>query len=581
MKHKHFILPLTLTLGASLWQTDAFRPLASQAMGSLIQAVNQQRKKTSKLDYVLLELPAIMPTSPIEMNLIERRIFGDPPISIIEVQQAFERIAHDERVQGVILKLSSLALSLADLQTLRDTILRLRGKGKRVICHAYRYDTATYYLASAADEIILQPGGELMTLGLNTQITFMRDALEAIGVEVDAIAISPYKSAADTFTEQEPSPEVKNQINWILDSQYQQILQSISTGRGMTTEAVHTLIDNAPHTEQSALAEGYIDAIYHEETLPDYLSSAHIIPWENAQHSLPILWHGLPKRYVAVVPLSGIIVDGESQKPPRDVPVPIVGAERIGSKTLAQQVRSLLKDKHIAAVVLWIDSRGGSATASEAMSAALDELSADRPLVVAMNGVAASGGYYIATPAQWIVAQPGTITGSIGVIMAKAINSDMLKKLRFNSVPFQRGKNADLLSTTAPFSEDQREKMRASIEHVYDQFLGRVAHARQMSREAVDEIGGGRVWTGQQALENGLVDQLGGLREAIQKARELAGLAEDTPAFFVTPPRKPIGPQLRESLNPAAGLHYTLTGINGILNGHAQFLLPYDIKLEH
>ena len=184
-----------------------------------------------------------------------------------------------------------------------------------------------------------------------------------------------------------------------------------------------------------------------------------------------------------------------------------------------------MKDPQCGALVLYIDSGGGSATASESMASALGEFAKSRPLVVFMGGVAASGGYYIATPAHWIVAQPGTITGSIGVIMGKLINSELLKKLRFNAVSYLRGDNADLIAGEKPFSDAQRDLLRESIEHIYGQFLERVAESREQSAAEIDAIGGGRVWTGEQALGHGLVDELGNLRTAIDKARNLGQVA--------------------------------------------------------
>ena len=203
-------------------------------------------------------------------------------------------------------------------------------------------------------------------------------------------------------------------------------------------------------------------------------------------------------KYLAVLYAGGMIVDGESATPPSDVPVPVpfVGGERLGDITLNQQVRNLMKDPQCGALVLYIDSGGGSATASESMASALGEFAKSRPLVVCMGGVAASGGYYIATPAHWIVAQPGTITGSIGVIMGKLINSELLRKLRSNAVSYLRGDNADLVAGESPFSDTQREMIRDSIEHIYQQFLERVADGREMTAAEVDGIGGGRVWTG-------------------------------------------------------------------------------------
>jgi protease-4 len=249
----------------------------------------------------------------------------------------------------------------------------------------------------------------------------------------------------------------------------------------------------------------------------------------------------------------------------------------MGDLTVVRQVRNLMADKNAAAVILWIDSGGGAAIAADAMAAALRELAADRPLVAYMNTAAASGGYYIATPAHWIVAQPGTITGSIGVILGKPITGGLFDKLNIQREIFTRGANAAIFSDAARFTDAQRTQMRASIEHNYQQFIGYVAAGRKMSLEAVDAVGGGRVWTGQQALENGLVDQLGDLQAAISKARELAGLPEDAPAVLFSGKAKPMIPQVAEQANPAAVLRYLYDNLQGI-RGTTLWLLPLELE---
>jgi protease-4 len=255
--------------------------------------------------------------------------------------------------------------------------------------------------------------------------------------------------------------------------------------------------------------------------------------------------------------------------------VPFVGDERAGDLTVVRQVRNLIRNESVAAVVLFIDSGGGAVIAAEAMTAALDELARTRPLVVYMNGVAASGGYEIAMPARWIVAQPGTTTGSIGVVTAKLVAGGLQDKLHAHSTEFTRGSNAGIYNTREPFSEAQRLKVREGVEHYYSQFIERVAQSRRMSAEAVDAVGGGRVWTGEQALTHGLVDALGDVWTAIAKARELANLPEDVPVTLVSGKGKPLPPQVSEAANPAAYLEYCLTNAHAIASGTAQALLPF------
>lgn len=548
----------------------------------LLTLADNKRRSASSVDYVLFTLPQTMPPLPEPRNLIERRILGDPPLSLAELERAFRRIAQDSRPRGVILALRGFQMSLADLQTLRDSITRLRMRGKRVICYAQDYDIGSYFVASAADELVIQPSGQLMTLGLRAGVVFLKDALAEIGVQVEPVAISPYKSALDTLSRSEISPEAREQLEWLLDSQYDTIVDGIAQGRDQTPDAVREMIDSAPHLDRAALDAGYVDAIANEENLPRRLEAETVLTWEQAQK---VLYHLPPRdhnRYVALLPVSGMIVNGTSQKPPNDIPVPLVGGERAGDLTVVQQVRQLMRNDDVSAVVLYIDSPGGSATASEAMAAALDELARSVPLVVFMGSVAASGGYYIATPARWIVAQPGTITGSIGVVMGKAVTSGLYQKLRFNRMEFTRGANMEIVSDQAPYTDAQRALVRASIERIYDQFTQRVAESRGMTQAEVDAIGGGRVWTGQQAFERGLVDELGDLQAALSKARTLARLPGDAPLALPRFKGDDIGPRLVQQVNPAASLDYLHRGVRHIFSGKAQMLMPfvYDGALE-
>ena len=545
-----------------------------------VSLLNMQRQRYQALDYVMMKVPSQFPPVPAERSFIQRQVLGAPPMSLLEFAAALERIGDDPRPIGVILYLRGLSASMADLQTMRDAIIRLREKGKRALSYAPGYRTLDYYVASACDEILLPPGGMLETSGLFSQQVFLKAGLEAVGLQFDAVAISPYKGAADALTRTEPSQEGREQTNWLLDSVFDMMVDGIAATRKMKADAVRKMIDQAVHSGEDALEQGYIDGIMNEERLVEYLGITKITMWEEADQQIYLPVRDFTQKYVGVIYAGGLIVDGESASPPSDspIPIPFVGGERLGDITLNQQVRNLMKDPACAALVLYIDSGGGSATASESMASALEEFAKSRPLVVFMGGVAASGGYYIATPAQWIVAQAGTITGSIGVIMGKLVNSDLLKKLRFNAVSYLRGDNADIIAAESRFSDAQREMVRGSIEHIYAQFLARVAESRGKVREEIDAIGGGRVWTGEQALSNGLVDEIGNLHSAIDKARELANLPPAAPSVLVRGKGKPVGVQLVEK-NPAALAKYVADNIE-MMTGRAQFIIPFDWRVR-
>ncbi len=545
-----------------------------------VNLLNMQRARVKAIDYVMIKAPSSFAPIPKERNFVQRQVLGAPPMSLMEFVSALDRIGDDPRPLGVILYFRGFAGSTADLQTMRDAILRLREKGKRALSYAPGYRTLEYFVASACDEVLLSPGGMLETTGLLSQQIFLKEGLATVGLEFDSIAISPYKGAADALTRKEPSKEGREQTNWLLDSIFETVLDGIASTRKMKLDEVQHMIDGGLHLGDIALEKGYIDGIMNEEQLIEYLGITKITMWEEADGQILLPERDFSGKYVGLIYGGGMIVDGESATPPSDMPVPLpfVGGERLGDVTLNQQVRNLMKDPACGALVLYIDSGGGSATASESMASALKEFAKTRPLVVFMGGVAASGGYYIATPAHWIVAQAGTITGSIGVLMGKLVNNEMLRKLQVNAFSYLRGEHADMMTSESPFSKAQRGMMRSSIEHIYAQFLDRVAESRGKTSAEIDEIGGGRVWTGAQALEHGLVDELGNLQRALDKARELAQLPHNASAILIREKGKPIGAQVAEG-NPAALLKYAGDSVEA-LTKRAQCIMPFEWRVK-
>lgn len=554
--------------------------IAHGLRSGFVSLVNLQRNNMpQKIDYVQFTLPNTLSPIPEQRNIIQQQIMGKPPMSLIELELAFDRIANDSRPKGVILYLRGFAMPFADLQTLRDSILRLRNRGKRVVAFAQDFQLADYYIASACDEIIIQPSSMLMTTGVVMQRLYLKEGLKAVGLSVDAIQITPYKSSPDQFTRTESSEESEAQTNWLLDSIYTTLTEHIAKGRDLTPHDVREMIDQSPMTDKDALEAGYVDAISNEEGLRAHLDAEHILLWEHADNFIPLKMPRSPEQYVGVIYTEGAIVPGESASPPVDVPLPLVGGPRIGDITVTRQVRNLMQDDNCVAVVLYVNSPGGSASASEAMASALDELAKKKPLVVYMGAVAASGGYYISTSADYVVAQPSTITGSIGVFNLKFVNSELLDKLRFNQETFGRGNNSDIYLPDKHFTEAQREKMQQSIERIYEQFLERVANARKMKVETVDGVAGGRVWMGEQALEHGLVDELGGLYEAVAKARELANAPLDIPFGIMRSKGKPLPAQIAEQADPAASFNYYRQSID-MINGQMMMMLPTNYSFK-
>lgn len=497
---------------------------------------NMRRGRQTAPDYIHYVLDGSYPELPAPRTQWWHHLLPVKDDSLQGLSAQFDMIKQDPRVKGVVLHLRPLMMSMAHLQTLRHLIKKLREANKRVITWSHSYDTATYYVACAADEIVLQPGGGLAPLGLSREYIFLSDTLEQFGIEVESVQVTPYKASPDMFTRQNFSEEAREMMNWLTDDTYAGLISGIAEGRNISEEEAHQLVDFGPYTDLQALDAKVVDTLLHEDDLPKHLSdedeAATLDLWENAQKTLmhPPLSHS--ERYVALMRVEGAIMPGKSRRPPpfeSPIPVPFGTQEQAGDLSIVQAARALLEDEKAAAVVLFIDSPGGSATASEAMAAALERLASKKPLVAVMGSVAASGGYYVATPAKWIIAQPGTLTGSIGVFMMKGITEGLMEKLKLHTERITRGKNAELYTANRAFTDEEREIVADSIQRTYDLFLQRVADSRKMSIEEADQVGGGRVWTGRQAKERGLVDQLGGLEQAFAKARELGGLLENAP----------------------------------------------------
>lgn len=497
----------------------------------LLRAPGGVRRRLARPpDFVSFVLEGTYPEFPPPRPPLPQRLLSPKKtISLREMAARFRSVISDPRVKGVLLHIRPLRMTLPEIQSLRNLISDLKHSGKRVVAWSYSYETSTYYLASAADEILMQRGGRVAPLGLKGSFYFIRDALARVGIETDFLQISPYKSAADPLTRSTMAEEVREMSNWLADSNFEDIVTGIAEGRKMGEAEARTLVDGSPYTDLQAEDAGAVDALMSEEEIPDHLG-VKIQPWWRAKKAILRAPLEKPGKYVGVLRVEGTIVDGRTQKPPFKLPgrLAFLG-ERSGDLTVVQEARRLASDRRAAAVVVHVDSGGGSATASEAVRVAFERIAAKKPLVVHMASLAASGGYWISTPARWIVAQPGTITGSIGVLNGKFINSGLLSKLGFNREMITRGENVLLEDPGRKFTDEERKSAWAFIERIYDLFLERVTQSRNLPREQVDSIGGGRVWTGKQALERGLIDQLGGFAEALAKARELAGLPQKAP----------------------------------------------------
>jgi protease-4 len=446
------------------------------------------------------------------------------------------QVADDPDVSGVILLVKGLELERTHAQNLAALIARFRGwdalhrpqgvQPKEIIVWLEEAGAAEYLATCAADKIYFAPLATWELIGLRVEAEYYRETLARLGLHADVVRVAPWKTAADALSEAQMSPEAREQYAWMLDSLYADMTQTIAAGRRLDSAAVRTLIDGAPLSADEAVSAGLADGVCYEDELESVLSDDSGKPllksWADSRRLLKHRARPSATRTIGVLDLSGAIMSGYSRRLP--VPLPLFGGALMGSSSVQQAVRAARKNDHLSAIVAYVDSPGGSALASDLIERELRLLAKEKPLVVYMGPVAASGGYYIAAPARTIIAQRGTLTGSIGVVTAKLVTQEAYAMLQIGRESVQRGENAALYSDTRSWNERERERIEAGVDLVYTTFKQRVSSGRHLSMEQVEQVAGGRVWTGEQASERGLVDALGDFESAVEAAASLAGL---------------------------------------------------------
>jgi len=465
---------------------------------------------------------------------------AEDPDTMKELYRAFLRARDDESVAGLAVYLQNASFGLAKAQELRRQMQRLSEAGKPVDCYLETAGegsngTLAYYLATACDSISLAPGGDLNLLGLYADSTFYSGTLEKLKIEPQYSHVGRFKSAGETFTRRQRGPDTDAAIAAVLDSDFRQIVEAIAETRGLEPARVRELVDGAPWSPEEATAHGLIDHVEYPDQFRDRVEAG--IEDEPRLVALSD-YRGTSGRgggdRIAVVYALGTIVRGTGGVQPFTEEV------YLGSDELAEMLRALREDDSVDAVVLRVDSPGGSALASDLMLREVELTAAAKPLVVSMSDLAASGGYYIAARASRIVAEPATLTGSIGVVGGKLMTRRFQDEvLGITHDTDQRGANADLYSSLAPFSPEQAVKVRREMERVYRDFVAHVAAGRGLDPAAVEEVAQGRVWTGEDAHARGLVDELGGIDRAVELAKELAGIDGDAPVRLVFYPEQP------------------------------------------
>ncbi len=506
---------------------------------------------------------------------------GGRSLTLREAVAAIHRAAEDRRIAGLIARVQLPSAAAGPLQELREAVAAFTAVKPSLAWSETYPGTLSYYLASAFGEVWMQPSGTVGLVGFATNALFLRDALGKAGIEAQFIAKGQYKSAANLFTQNRYTDAHREADSRLLESLRGQVWHAVAESRNIDPGAVDALADRAPLLRDDAIEAGLVDRIgFRDEAFariaelagvegisPEtndadtddgapprlYLSRYARMSAARLAPPMPAIPGRKPKPTIAVVTVAGTIVSGRGG--PQGLPL---GPSSVGGDTIAAAIREAAAADSVSAIVVRVDSPGGSVTASETIWRAVAKArKKGKPVVASMGAVAASGGYYVSTAADAIVANPGTITGSIGVLTGKLVARNLKDKLGVGSDSVRTNANADAWSINAPFTPEQQAQVEAEADLCYSDFVQRVAEGRNMSREDVDAVAQGRVWTGADALERGLVDELGGLRAALRRAKILAGLDEDADARIVTFPSSSLWEFLRprpSSLPAAASL---------------------------
>lgn len=522
-----------------------------------------RKLRQAEIDYVVLEIGGPMPErAEPPRSFIERQLpLPSRALSIEQLNNRLARIADADNARGVLLICNGLSTGSATIQNIRQSLARLKAAGKTVVIYTPYLDLRHYFLATAADRIIVPPTAFFEAFGLHSEVTFLKPALEKIGVGVEAVQISPYKTGPNTFTKEDITPEQQEQLDWLLDDLYDQITAAFADGRSLSKAAIQELMNQVPLSAEAARAAGLVDDLAYQDELAHLLADpakeglaeegeetavsspetennpetaaesakqpkANLVEWPQASRLLTEKPRRRSRKFIGVISLEGTIIMGNSQNPPIDLPIPLLGGAMAGEQTLVYLLRQAEKLDEMAGLILHVDSPGGSALASDLIGREIQRLRQKKPVLVYMGNAAASGGYYVSAYANHIMSQTLTMTGSIGVFALRLHTQELYEKIGVHRVGLDRGSRANLYSGIAPLSAEEAAAFHASIVNSYQQFKQVVANGRNLPIDELDPICNGRVWTGRQALEHQLIDSHGDFIDAVHKLAELAALPD-------------------------------------------------------
>lgn len=465
-------------------------------------------------------------------------LWRTPGMDFLTLTSLLRWAREDDHLRALILTVADLDVGWARLQSLRRSLLALRQAGKYVCIYLTEGSTREYYLVSAADTVVLAPAGHLAVTGLAAETTFFKGALDKLGIEAQVHQAGQYKAAGEPFTRESMSDPHREMLDGLLDDLYSQLIEGIALARNKNKAEVQKLVDQGLFLAREALAAGLVDHIGYEDEVPALLE-AKIGPVQlieagpyRRRRGRAIrrqLLRETPRK-LALVTVSGPIKRGETVDGPE-------GTRAVGSTSFARDLKRVRDDPSVAAVVVRIASPGGSGVASDLMWHELLQTREHKPVIISMGDVAASGGYFLALAGDQIFAEEGTITGSIGVIAGKAVLHDLYTYLGVSKEIITRGRRAAFFSDYLAFALPERERLDFEVQAFYQDFVEKVARCRSLSTDAVELNAQGRVWSGRQAWTRGLVDQVGGIEEALAEAKQRAGLPADKPVVVERVPR--------------------------------------------
>jgi protease IV len=477
------------------------------------------RKKKLYLDLLLKD--EIVEGHP-ESSLFSRKA----KTALQQVVEILQRAAKDPRIAALLLTIENLDSGWARLSEMRRSLSGFRQSGKPIYCFMQDGGNAEYYLASACTHIFMPPASHLRLVGLAVEAFFLREILDRFGIQAQLQSLGEYKSAAEMFTRTGMSAPAREQMDVLLDDSYDEFCRALQE-RGFSREQVAAYIDRGPYTAREALDQKLLDGVCYHDEMADKLKleldkKIRAVPaakYFKGEGFLKRLFTFRRKR-IAIIHVLGQIDTGESHRNQS-------GRDVAGSDTIQAFLDHAEHSRRIRAIVLRVDSPGGSGIASDLIWRKISLVGKIKPVVISFGDVAASGGYYISAPGSHIFAEPTSITGSIGVLAGKIVVRELMQRLSVHRESMQRGAHAGYDSVFSEFSEEEAEQLRRQISEFYrEDFIKKVAEGRKISEEAVDQAGRGRVWSGKRAKEHQLIDEFGGIFEAIQHARKLAGISE-------------------------------------------------------